>query len=59
MPISFFLGGSVAPILLMLSPFAVMAIGDCADWQPTIQSAKIAPKPTADAGCTAPRFPLM
>lgn len=59
MPISFFLGGSVAPILLMLSPFAVMAVGNCADWQPKTPSARIAAKPPADAGCSQPRYPLM
>ncbi|MFX4085184.1 hypothetical protein ACKU27_08775 [Sphingobium yanoikuyae] len=59
MPISVFLGGSVAPILLMLSPFAVMAVGNCADWQPKTPSARIAAKPPADAGCTQPRYPLM
>jgi hypothetical protein len=43
----------------MLSPFAVMAVGNCADWQPKTPSARIAAKPPADAGCTQPRYPLM
>ena len=59
MPISFFLGGSVAPILLMLSPFAVMAVGNCADWQATAPSVKIALKPATTPGCNQPRYPLM
>lgn len=59
MPISFFLGGSVAPILLMLSPLLVMAIGDCVDKKPTERSGQIAEKRTGDTGCSAPRLLLM
>ncbi|CAM5435485.1 hypothetical protein ACFSUK_21985 [Sphingobium scionense] len=59
MPISFFLGGSVAPILLMLSPFAVMAVGNCADWQPTTKTVNLTKASDRAAGCTQPRFALM
>ncbi|WP_196221741.1 hypothetical protein [Sphingobium sp. CAP-1] len=49
-----FLGGTVAPVLLMLSPFAVMAAKDCDDWKPAAKAVK-----SKDASCTRPRPPLM
>lgn len=59
MPISFFLGGSVAPVLLMLSPLLVMAFGDCTDKKPADRGGRIAEKRISDPGCSAPHFPLM
>lgn len=48
MPIALFLGGTLAPVLLMLSPLAVMATSDCTDWKPAakaIKTGKQAPCP--------------
>ncbi|MDO7834824.1 hypothetical protein Q4610_07165 [Sphingobium sp. HBC34] len=57
------LGGSVAPVLLMLSPFAVMAAKDCDAWQPAAKAAKSASStPGSRPGsshCDRPRLPLM
>jgi hypothetical protein len=55
MPFAASLGGTLAPVLLMLSPFAVMAAKDCGAWKP---AAKVA-KASSDAPCTRARPPLM
>jgi hypothetical protein len=55
MPFAALLGGTIAPALLMLSPLAVMAASDCADWKPAAKAMKgsnIDP-------CKKPRLPLM
>ncbi|MCI4591295.1 hypothetical protein MOK15_14490 [Sphingobium sp. BYY-5] len=49
-----FLGGSFAPVLLMLSPLAVMAASDHADWKPAVRAMKGDP-----ASCTPLHWPLM
>jgi hypothetical protein len=49
-----FLDGTVAPALLMLSPFAVMATRDCDGWKPMAKAMK-----SKDAPCARPRLPLM
>lgn len=50
-----FLGSTLAPALLMLSPLAVIAAKDCTDWQPAAKARKgDAPPP-----CKAPPLPLM
>lgn len=48
-------GGTVAPALLMLSPFAVMAAKDCDDWKPAAKAVRNSDQ----AGCTRPPLPLM
>jgi hypothetical protein len=55
MPFAAFLGGTLAPVLLMLSPFAVMAAKDCGAWKPAAKVAKI----SGEILCTRPRLPLM
>lgn len=55
MPFAALIGGTIAPALLMLSPFAVMAASDCADWKPAAK----AMKGGKDMPCKRPRLPLM
>jgi hypothetical protein len=55
MSIAAILGGTLAPVLLMLSPLAVMAAQDCTDWKWTAKAAK----PSRDTGCLPRRWPLM
>jgi hypothetical protein len=50
------LGGTVAPALLMLSPFAVMATRDCDGWKPAAKAIRGVGKSTP---CARPRLPLM
>ena len=38
MPFATFIGGTLVPVLLMLSPLAVMAAKDCAGWAPTARA---------------------
>ncbi|MBV2149459.1 hypothetical protein KRZ98_14395 [Sphingobium sp. AS12] len=55
MPFAALIGGTIAPALLMLSPFAVMAASDCADWKPAAKAVK----GDKDMPCKRPRLPLM
>ena len=55
MSIAAILGGTLAPVLLMLSPLAVMAAQDCTDWKWTATAAK----PSRATGCLPHRWPLM
>tara|TARA_R110000868_G_scaffold79256_3_gene225577 strand:+ start:2041 stop:2376 length:336 start_codon:yes stop_codon:yes gene_type:complete len=55
MPNPIFLGSTLAPALLMLSPLAVIAAKDCTDWQP---AAKVR-KGDTSTPCKAPPLPLM
>lgn len=48
------LAGAILPVLLMLSPFAVMAARDCPDWTPPAQAASGEGK-----ACPRPLPPLM
>ncbi|MDI1296035.1 MAG: hypothetical protein PSY12_09160 [bacterium] len=40
MPLAMLFGGTIAPILLMLSPLAVIAARDCGDWTLVARAAK-------------------
>ncbi|MFC3440604.1 hypothetical protein ACFOKF_05220 [Sphingobium rhizovicinum] len=51
MPFASLLGGTLVPVLLMLSPFAVMAAKDCTQARPAEQQ--------ASQPCTRQRLPLM
>lgn len=55
MPFAALFGGTFAPALLMLSPLAVMAASDCADWKPAAKAVK----GDTDSPCKRPRLPLM
>ncbi|MEG8223318.1 hypothetical protein OSJ57_22315 [Sphingomonas sp. HH69] len=55
MPNPIFLGSTLAPALLMLSPLAVIAAKDCTDWQPAAKARKGDTSPP----CKAPPLPLM
>jgi hypothetical protein len=55
MPFAALFGGTIAPALLMLSPLAVMAASDCADWKPAAKAVKGG----TDSPCKRPRLPLM
>ncbi|WP_188065472.1 hypothetical protein [Sphingobium sp. KCTC 72723] len=46
------LGGTTVPVLLMLSPLAVLAAKDCTDGRP-------AAKAMQGKACKAPQLPLM
>jgi hypothetical protein len=54
MPFAVFLGGGFAPVLLMLSPLAVMTASDCTEWKPAVRAVK-----GEKAPCLPPRWPLM
>ncbi len=54
MQFAVFLGGTLAPVLLMLSPFAVMAATDCTDGKPASLAVTDDKTP-----CTPPRWRLM
>ena len=49
------IGGTIAPALLMLSPFAVMVASDCADWRPAAKAVQ----DSQGQPCKRPRLPLM
>ncbi|MCP1469053.1 hypothetical protein J3E64_000724 [Sphingobium sp. OAS761] len=55
MSFALFLGGSVMPVLLMLSPLAVMATSECDDWKPAAWTVRDKPAEP----CARPRWPLM
>ncbi|WP_179044026.1 hypothetical protein [Sphingobium lactosutens] len=55
MPVAAFLGGTIIPLLLMLSPFAVMAMRDC----PERFSAASHVASPGDSPCRRPTLPLM
>ncbi|HUD90577.1 hypothetical protein [Sphingobium sp.] len=55
MPFAALLGGTIVPLLLMLSPFAVMAMRDCPD---RISATGHAASP-GNSPCNRPSLPLM
>ncbi|MBJ7378635.1 MULTISPECIES: hypothetical protein [unclassified Sphingobium] len=55
MPFAAFFGGPIMPVLLMLSPLAVMAASDCTRWHPVADAAKAGDR----TACTRHRPPLM
>ncbi|NML08700.1 hypothetical protein HHL08_00820 [Sphingobium sp. AR-3-1] len=55
MPFAALLGGTIMPLLLMLSPLAVMAASDCTRWHPVAKAAKAGD----GTSCTRHRLPLM
>jgi hypothetical protein len=55
MPIAALFGGTMMPLLLMLSPLAVMAASDCTRWHPVAKAAKAGDR----TACTRHRLPLM
>ncbi|MBZ9647554.1 hypothetical protein K9B33_08365 [Sphingobium sp. 3R8] len=55
MPFAAFFGGTFMPLMLMLSPLAVIAVSDCTRWHSVANAAKAdGPRP-----CTRHRLPLM
>ncbi|MES2172491.1 MAG: hypothetical protein V4523_00940 [Pseudomonadota bacterium] len=55
MPIAALFGSTIMPLLLMLSPLAVMAASDCTRWHPVADAAKAGDR----TACTRHRLPLM
>jgi len=53
MSLAVILGGAIAPILLLLSPFSFGGRSDCAQWNPPAKAAAISP------GRPCPRPPMM
>jgi hypothetical protein len=55
MPFAALFNGTILPLVLMLSPLAVMAAAPCADWHPLAKTVEAHGKKP----CTRHQLPLM
>ncbi|WP_200928333.1 hypothetical protein [Sphingobium sp. Leaf26] len=55
MPFAAFFSGTILPLVLMLSPLAVMAAAPCTDWHPVVKAANA----HGQKSCTRRQPPMM